>query len=83
LYLKVDVMFATGDGVEIMGQPGDPNRGKYGDTGIKPVTQPAIKNAPGRDVEPRFGVRLNSGDWCIASRSNNCATCRDSFEQEP
>jgi hypothetical protein len=60
-------MLGIGDRVEIMARTDAGNRGRFGDivhidTGIKPVVQPTIRSAPGRYVEPRYSVKLNSGE---------------------
>jgi len=64
---EVRGMFAIGDKVEIMGRPGDPNKGKYGDivhidTGVEPSNRPAPVKLPRRDSEPSYSVKLNSGE---------------------
>ena len=58
-------MLAIGDRVEIVARRGEVSR--YGDvvhidTGIKPITQPAVSNLPKRETEPRYSVKLNSGE---------------------
>jgi hypothetical protein len=60
-------MLAIGDRVEIMGRPGDLNRGKYGDivhidTGVEPSNRPAPVKLPRRDTEPSYSVKLNNGE---------------------
>ena len=64
---EVSLVLAIGDRVEVIGRPSDTFPGKHGDivhidTGIKPGTQPGVSSLPPRQIEPRYSVKLNTGE---------------------
>ena len=59
-------MFAIGDKVEIMGGPGDTNRGKCGkivqiDARTGPDARQVVTHLPKRETAPVYSVKLDSG----------------------
>jgi hypothetical protein len=59
-------MLAIGDKVEIVGRPGDVNRGKYGkivqiDTRTGPDARQVVSHLPKRQAAPVYSVKLDNG----------------------